>query len=63
MLEQSLMRHQFRDLLEKNLDAVKMYESAIEHNRQTICPDKLNPLLADKKRHVELTERLLEIVG
>ena len=62
MLEQNLLRSQFRELLEQNLDAVGRYESAIEHSREIPGSRQLDTLLEDKKRHVELTERLLEII-
>ena len=62
MLEEMLIRSRFRELLEKNIDAVGKYRSAIEHTSNNASADQLNRLLKDKQRHVELTERLLEIV-
>jgi hypothetical protein len=63
MLEQSLLREQFENLLAQHEEAIGAYESAAGNNEIDAA---LRAQLADvcraKKRHIELTQRLLEIV-
>jgi len=60
--EQAMLRERFQDLLASEHQAIKAY---VELAARTTDPDilkKVEHLLRDKQRHVELTERLLEIV-
>jgi hypothetical protein len=61
MLEQSLLRDQFLHLLEHQQQAVGEYESAsgvLDAETRV----HIEELCRDKKRHIELTERILEIL-
>ncbi len=63
MLEQSLLREQFEALLAQHEEAIGAYESAVGNSE---IDDTLRAQIAevcrDKKRHIELTQRLIEIV-
>jgi len=61
-IEQALLRERFQGLLAQEQQALKAY---VELAAQTSDPEiiqKIEHLRRDKQRHVELTERLLEIV-
>jgi hypothetical protein len=63
MLEQSLLREQFESLLAQQQQVVGQYESAA--SSAEIDEDlrvKLAEVCRDKKRHIELTQRLIEIL-
>jgi hypothetical protein len=62
MLEHAYLRRKFRELLDKNIAAVGGYESALQTSGDSGTAEELDMLLEDKRRHIELTERLLEIV-
>ena len=62
MLEHVFLRRRFKDLLDKNMAAVDQYDSALETSRDSVASEELDMLLEEKRRHIELTERLLEIV-
>jgi hypothetical protein len=61
MLEQMMLREKFQDLLDRQQQALGCYESALGQ-----CDEEarahLDQLCRDKKRHIELTRRMLEIV-
>ena len=61
MLEQAMLREQFLTLLDQQRKAAQVYadlaESGGEDDRA-----QLQQLQNDKNRHIQLTERLLEIV-
>lgn len=63
MLEQSVLREQFEALLAQHEEAIGIYESAAKSGE---IDDALRAQLADvcreKKRHIELTQRLIEIL-
>jgi hypothetical protein len=63
MLEQTLLREQFEALLAQHREAIGIYESAsaCEHFDDEIRA-KLAEVCREKKRHIELTQRLLEIL-
>lgn len=61
MLEQLLLREQFKALHETQLEALGRYESAAQTADPAARAD-LDQLCREKRRHLELTERLLEIV-
>lgn len=61
MLEQIMLREQFETLLGQQQAALGHYQTAAktvdqEHREQ------FDQLCKDKKRHIQLTQRLLEIV-
>ncbi len=61
MLEHVMLREQFQTLLNTQQAALGQYQTAA----QTADPEskaKLDQLCREKLRHVELTQRLLEIV-
>jgi hypothetical protein len=63
MFEQSLLREQFESLLEQQQQAIGHYESASSHDG--FDPDlraQLAEVCREKKRHIELTQRLIEIL-
>ena len=61
MLDQFVLREQFKALQETQRQALGRYESAAQHADPSAKAD-LDQLCRDKRRHLELTERLLEIV-
>jgi hypothetical protein len=62
MLDQSFLRERFEDLLTHQEAALGHYESAASEETDPQARTHLEDILRDKKRHVELTRRLLEIV-
>jgi hypothetical protein len=61
MLEQFLLRDQFKTLQESQREVLGRYETAALHADPAAKAD-LDQLCREKRRHIELTERLLEIV-
>jgi hypothetical protein len=61
MLEQVLLREQFKTLYASQSEALGRYESAAR-NADSLTKADLDQLCREKRRHLELTERLLEIV-
>ncbi|MBN1943388.1 MAG: hypothetical protein JW849_08865 [Phycisphaerae bacterium] len=61
MLDQLLLREQFKTLQETQREALGQYESAARDADPAARAD-LDQLCREKRRHLELTERLLEIV-
>lgn len=62
MLDQFVLREQFRTLQETQRQALGRYESAAAQNADPSTKADLDQLCRDKRRHLELTERLLEII-
>jgi len=62
MLEEALLREQFESLLSQEQQALAAYAALIEEIEDPALRDQVQQLHRDKQRHVELTERLLEIV-
>ena len=62
MLEEALLREQFESLLSQEQQALSAYAALIEEIEDPALRDQVQQLHRDKQRHVELTERLLEIV-
>ncbi len=62
MLEQMILRERFEDLLARQQNALGCYESAGSNTTDPETRKQLNQLCKEKKRHIQLTERLLEIV-
>jgi rubrerythrin len=63
MLSQTVLREQFEALLRKQQDAVGIYESAGDRFADPQTRSQIDQVCREKKRHVELTRRLLEILG
>jgi len=60
--EQAMLRERFQELLDREQQALKAYEELAARTTDPGILQKIENLLRDKQRHVELTERLLEIV-
>ncbi len=60
--EQAMLRERFQDLLALEQQAIKAYAELAARTTDPEIIQKIEHLLQDKQRHVELTERLLEIV-
>ena len=61
MLEQIMLREQFETLLCQQQTALGQYETAAKTADQE-NREHFDQLCRDKKRHIQLTQRLLEIV-
>ncbi len=61
MLEQIVLRERFETLLGQQRDALGRYEAAAGETAGE-TRGQLDQLCRDKKRHIQLTQRLLEIV-
>ncbi|MBS3822080.1 MAG: hypothetical protein KGY81_10000 [Phycisphaerae bacterium] len=63
MFEQSLLREQFESLLNQQQQAIGHYESASAHDGlDADLRSQLADVCREKKRHIELTQRLIEIL-
>lgn len=62
MLEQAFLRERFEDLLAHQEEALGHYETVAAEETDPQRLSHLQDILRDKKRHIELTRRLLEIV-
>jgi len=62
MLDQFLLREQFKTLQITQQEALGRYESAAARQADPTAKADLDQLCRDKRRHLELTERLLEII-
>ncbi len=62
MLEQALLRKQFETLLADQQAVLGQYESAGARHCDPEARVHFEVLCRDKKRHILLTQRLLEIV-
>ncbi len=63
MLEQSLLSDRFQSLLDAERHALKTYSDIVGKVSDAEMAAKLQQLLREKQRHVELAQRLLEIVN
>jgi rubrerythrin len=61
-IEQAQLRDRFQVLLAQEQQALRVYEQLAAQASDPEIRDMVEHLLRDKRRHVELTERLLEIV-
>ncbi len=61
MLEQMMLREQFETLLGQQQAALGHYETAAKTADQQ-TREYFDQICRDKKRHIQLTQRLLEIV-
>ncbi len=62
MLEQAMLRERFEALLEQEQQALAAYEKLIDRVGEGEPREQVEQLCRDKRRHVELVQRLLEIV-
>lgn len=62
MLEQALLRDQFDQLLRAQREAVAGYEALARRLADEDLREEARQLQREKLRHVQLTERLLELV-
>jgi len=63
MLEQATLREQFQKLLAHEQQAMEACAELAASLEDPAIREKVEQLHRDKQRHVELTERLLEIVA
>ena len=61
-IEQAQLRERFAALLGQEQQAIATYEQLLSKTTDPLVRTQIAHLLRDKRRHVELTERLLEIV-
>jgi len=62
MLEQAMLRDQFQALLTQEKQALAAYADLAAKVTDPSILEQVEQLRRDKQRHIELTERLLEIV-
>jgi len=62
MLEAAALRDQFEMLLDQEQRALGAYTDLMARIDDLTVREQVEQLLREKQRHVELTERLLEIV-
>ncbi|MGB2820240.1 MAG: hypothetical protein WBF17_04620 [Phycisphaerae bacterium] len=63
MLEQAVLREQFQMLLSQEQQALQAYADLVAKVDDPAIREQVEQLRREKQRHVELTERLLEIVA
>ena len=63
MFEQALLRDLVQDLLDKTQHAEKAYAGLADHVSDPAMREQIELLAREKQRHVQLAERLVEIVG
>lgn len=63
MLEQAVLREQFQMLLSQEQQALQAYADLVTKVDDPAIREQVEQLRREKQRHVELTERLLEIVA
>jgi len=62
MFEQAVLAEQFEKLLAKAERAEQMYAGIADQTDDAHLREQFQELQREKRRHVEMTERLLEIV-
>jgi len=62
MFEETLLAEQFERLLAEAQQAERMYAGIAEETDDAGLKEQFQELRRDKRRHIEMTERLLEIV-
>ena len=62
MLEEAMLREQFLALLDQQQTAAQVYADLAAADADTGAYEQVEQIAREKKRHVELTQRLLEIV-
>jgi len=63
MYEQALLREQFQQLMDETRTAEQAYADLAGQAADPEMRQKLQYLHREKQRHVQLTQRLLEILG
>ena len=63
MFEEAVLAVQFEELLDREREAVRLYAEWVSEAADSSMREEVEQLLREKQRHIELTERLLEIVG
>ncbi|MCD6364447.1 MAG: hypothetical protein J7M14_01090 [Planctomycetes bacterium] len=62
MFEEAILAEQFEDLLAQTRRAEQMYTALADSVKDPVLRKQISRLCADKHRHVQLAQRLLEIV-
>ena len=62
MFEQAMLSEQFRMLLQKEQEVVNHYTELLKQVEDPRIRQQVAQLCRDKRRHVRLAERLMEIV-
>jgi len=62
MLEQAFLRERFESLLKAEQEVVGAYEQMARMVQDPVRREAIAQLVRDKHRHVQLTQRLLELV-
>ena len=62
MLEQASLREQLLDLLAKEKQAEQTYADLEANQEDSQLKEQIKQLRREKQRHINLTERLLEIL-
>jgi len=63
MLEQAVLREQVQTLLEKERQAERAYADMASKVGEASLKAQIEQLRRDKQRHIQLAERLLEILA
>ena len=63
MPERALLREQFARMLSASREATRQYEAMARDATEPARREQLDRLVREGYRHVELTERLIEIVN
>lgn len=62
MLEQAILREQFESLLAMELEAAELYEHLAAQTTEAGVRCEIEHLCREKRRHIRLAQRLIEIV-
>jgi rubrerythrin len=63
MFEQAILAERFASLLTEQQSAERMYADLVPRITDPRLREQIEQLHREKQRHIELTERLLEIVA
>jgi len=62
MFEEAQLAEQFSDLLNRQKEAAQYYAAAADSTDDPNVRREIEQVVREKKRHIQLTQRLLEIV-
>lgn len=62
MLEQAILAEQLQSLLAAEQEATKKYQALAQALREPQAAEQARQLMREKQKHVELAQRLLDIV-
>jgi rubrerythrin len=62
MLEQAILRQRFESLLKTEQEVQRAYEELSRLVQDPLQQAQIQQLIREKQRHIELTQRLLELV-